>query len=469
MDGGRGPWYVPPMPVPVRLFLLGAIVFASLAGKRLIIHSQHNHFVYLAHAFVEGQLELVRKPHHQNDWASYDVLTLKGASAKAHGESVKGFFTRRAGKPDEFRLLDGSHIEVPRRDRGPAERKYFVSFPPLPAVLMIPFFLLVGYGTNDVVFSVLFAALNVPLAWMMLRQLAACGYSERSPTDDLWLTAMLVFGTAHLWVAAQGTVWFTALVVGLTFNLLYMLFAVDARRPLLAGLALACAFSTRASLVFASLFFFHQLFTTVRDADGRRDWAGIARRGALFVAPCLAVGISLLLYNYARFEKFTEFGHTYLATGTIARIRDFGLFHPAFLERNLHAAFTLLPRFQGWEWPFVKISKHGMSLFLTTPALVWALWPRRRTPISLGLLLAALAVLTPILFYQNTGWLQFGFRFSIDFLPYVVALLAVGGPPLSRAFKAAVVLGVLINWGGAAIFERDNRWFAEFGGAEPKR
>ena len=89
-------------------FGLGLVVFAAFAGPRLLIHSSDNHFVYLADAFLSGQTELTRKPHHQNDWASYEVLTLKGASVEQHGPTVKGFFTRRSGKPDEFRQLDGS-------------------------------------------------------------------------------------------------------------------------------------------------------------------------------------------------------------------------------------------------------------------------------------------------------------------------------------------------------------------------
>lgn len=168
-----------------------------------------------------------------------------------------------------------------------------------------------------------------------------------------------------------------ALIVGVTFHLLYLYFALDARRPVLAGICLAMAFSTRASLVFAAVFFYWQVFFPNRDDGPREDrW----KRAALFSLPCLVVGLVLLYYNYIRFENPLEFGHTYLAGGTLARIRDYGLFHPDFLNRNLTAAFTLLPRITDTA-PYIQLSKHGMSIFVTTPVLIWLLWPKRSTAI----------------------------------------------------------------------------------------
>lgn len=433
------------------LFLSSLAVFAAFAGPRVLMHSADNHFVYLADAFLHGQAELTRKPHHQNDWASYEVLPLKGASAAAHGESVKGFFTRRAGKPNEFRLLDGTEIEIPTADRGEAERKYFVSFPPFPGVLMIPFVAVSGFGANDVLFTTIFAALNVMLVFLLLRRLASLGYSERTQTEDLWLTALLGFGSVHLWCSVLGQVWFTALIVGVTCNLLYISFALDARRPVLAGLALAAAFSTRTPLLFAAVFFVHQVFFPGTGVRPTR--AEALRKLALFAAPCLVVGVLLLVYNYVRFDNPAEFGHTYLATGTIARIRDFGLFNLHFLSRNLSAAFTLLPSIDG-EAPYLHLSKHGMSLLLSSPPLLWLLWPMRRHVLSRGLGLTALTIAVPIFFYQNTGWEQFGFRFSLDFMPYLVGLLALGGRPINRAFKTLIIVGILVNALGAVTFKR---------------
>ena len=44
-----------------------------------------------------------------------------------------------------------------------------------------------------------------------------------------------------------------------------------------------------------------------------------------------------------------------------------------------------------------------------------------------ALALTALAVALPTLFYQNTGWVQFGPRFSLDYLPLLFVLVALSG------------------------------------------
>ena len=439
------------MRIAALFFGLGLAVFAAFAGPRLLSHSSDNHFVYLADAFLHGQAELTRRPHHQNDWASYEVLEVTGATAEQHGSPVKGFFTKRGGKPNEFRTLAGEDIDIPPADRGTSTRKDFVSFPPFPGVLMIPFVAIAGYGANDVVFTVLFAALNVALVYLLLRRWAALGYSARSETDDRWLTVLFAFGSAHLWCAVLGQVWFTALIVGVTCHLAYLHCALDARRPLLAGLALAAGFATRTPLLFASVFFLHQLLWPASGERPSRDV--LVRKLALFAAPCVVVGGLLLAYNYARFENPAEFGHTYLANGTIARIRDFGLFNLEFLSRNLTAALTLLPSIDG-TYPYLHLSKHGMSLLLTTPALIWLLWPMRSNALMRSFAVAGVAVAVPIFFYQNTGWEQFGFRFSLDFMPYLVGALAVGGRPINRRFKTLIIAGVLVNALGAVTFKR---------------
>ena len=40
--------------------------------------------------------------------------------------------------------------------------------------------------------------------------------------------------------------------------------------------------------------------------------------------------------------------------------------------------------------------------------------------------LTVAAVAIPILFYQNSGWVQFGYRFSNDFVVFALPLVALG-------------------------------------------
>jgi len=54
-----------------------------------------------------------------------------------------------------------------------------------------------------------------------------------------------------------------------------------------------------------------------------------------------------------------------------------------------------------------------------------------------------------LLMYYNTGWRQWGYRFSLDFMIPVMVLLAVAaGTRVTRPLRGLILLGVLINlWG----------------------
>src|SRR5690349_8327606 len=93
-----------------------------------------------------------------------------------------------------FRTLSGDEIDV-RRVRQSKGKTVYMSFPPLPTVLMLPSALISGRAGNDVIPTLLVAAAILPLALLMLRRLAAAGLSKRSLVEDLWLVGTLAFGS----------------------------------------------------------------------------------------------------------------------------------------------------------------------------------------------------------------------------------------------------------------------------------
>ena len=73
--------------------------------------------------------------------------------------------------------------------------------------------------------------------------------------------------------------------------------------------------------------------------------------------------------------------------------------------------------------------------------------------------LTVAAVALPTLFYQNSGWFQFGYRFSLDYTAFLFVLIAVGGRQLGRIGRVLVVVGIVINLFGAVTFARDNQYY----------
>lgn len=430
------------------LFVIGLVIYGALAGSRIGKQSPAPQFVFQADAWLHGQLH-VDPPLVDNDWAKLETVEL------ADGRVVTG---RRMLTRAVFRTLDGT--EIPRQQvkqsRGVA---WYMSFPPLPTLLMLPSAAIGGRGGNDVIPTLLIAALILPLALLVLRRLAAAGLSARSVRDDLWLIGALAFGSVLFFSAIQGKVWYTAHVVGVALALVYAWASIEAKRPIVAGLALGAAALTRTPMAFMFPLF---VLEALRMAGGDRKQ--LVRTLLVFAAPVAAFAIAGMIYNAVRFGSPTEFGHTYLEVRQQAQIEQWGLASYHYLARNLAVAFTLLPELPG-RAPWIQIGGHGLALWVTTPLLLYIVWPREKPPIHRALWITVACVALPSLFYQNSGWVQFGYRFSLDYMVFLFMLLAIGARPLGKLAKALIVVGVVINLFGALTFDREWKYYRVSGNA----
>jgi hypothetical protein len=436
--------------VVIYVVFLGAYLGAS--GGRLLQHSLYNHFVYLAEGWLHGRLDMPVPPPNENDWARVEVLHLKD------GRTLKGMFGK-IGPTDRFYPLRGKSLTIDNEQIASRSDIRYVSFPPFPAVLMLPFVAIAHLKFNDVLFTVIWAAINPVLLFLLLRRLKERGYSKRGIGDDLWLTVMFGVGSVYYFSSVIGQVWFTAHVVGVTCAIGYAWASLDAAHPALAGLCMGLGYATRTPLGFVFPFF---VLEAVRATGGwerlrklRAEGlpSGLVGKLIGFAVPSGAVLTVLLVHNYLRFEQFSEFGHKYLNIGWQDRIQRWGLVNYHFLSRNLTCALLLLPRILT-QYPFVKVSEHGMSMLVTTPALGYTVAPAERSPLSRGLWLSILAAAIPALLYQNSGFLQFGYRFSLDYIVFLVMLLAVGGRRFTWLFKVMVIFGIAVNLFGAITFDR---------------
>lgn len=427
------------------LFGLGLLVYGATAGSRLGGQSTDPHFVYQADAWLHGQLAIDPPPAKGDDWAKLETVELED------GRVVQG---RRLSTRPVFRIAGGG--EVPARAiRRVVKTTHYVSFPPFPAVLMLPQTAVHGRHANDVWVTVIVAALILPLFWSVLGRLREAGLSRRSDGDHLWLVAGLAFGTVLYFSAVQGRVWYTAHVVGVALALGYVRASIEARYPILAGLCLGLAAVTRTPMAFM----FPLLLLEAWRMSGPADLRRFAITCARFAAPVLVIAVAAFLYNHARFGEPGEFGHSYLAVRQQRQIETTGMFSLDYLSRNLAVAFTLLPDFST-QAPYVRVGGHGLAIWFTTPLLFLVLWPREKGPLHRSLWLTVAFVAIPTLLYQNSGWYQFGYRFALDYMVFLFVLIAVGGRPLGRVARGLVVVAIAINLFGAVTFARMPQYYA---------
>ncbi|MGC4123106.1 MAG: hypothetical protein QM765_52770 [Myxococcales bacterium] len=394
--------------IPIAVAVVCAIVLGLFSWHRFLHQSKAPHFIYQAAAWLEGRLDLPVDPPNQEDWV-------------------------KVGD------------------------KFFQSFPAFPAVVMLPFVAWFGYQFNDTSFTVFIAAIGLALFYVLLRRLSKDGESKRTVLENLAFTFLLGFGTLFFYCAIRGEVWFTAEVMGVGFTCLYVLFAARARRPALAGLCWSMAVLTRTPLLFAGIFFVAEVLWpsgSFSEKEAFEDLKGKLKKLAIFAAAAAPLGLAHAWFNWARFGGPTKFGHEFFAFNNRvnADIAKYGLFHYQYLERNLTAAFTKLPTIQ-FSPLRVGYDPHGMSLLVTTPLLLLLLWPKEKPRLHKALWLTVAVTAIPGFFYQNDGYMQFGFRFSLDYTPFLVLLLVLGGWSLrSRLFAVLALLGVVVNTWGAVAF-----------------
>ncbi|MEM9455221.1 MAG: hypothetical protein AAGF11_13650 [Myxococcota bacterium] len=441
------------------VFVVAFIGLAGLAGEHLTRPSKDNHFVRLAVGWTEGRMALTGKPpgwcsardraqkrcrgHRFDDYAVLYDLTLPD------GEVVRGFAcrthacaqARRQGE-ETWWVVGQGWRNFARREIQRGADTWWITFPPGPAVILLPVVALFGLSTWDVLLTCLAGAL-VPLVLVQILDRER-GTDDGRGRQHLWIAAAWTFASPACWLASHGRVWFTAQIFGALCLVLYLSCALGERRPTWAGLWLGLAVACRpinmlpAVVVFGLEWWRH----------GRKP--GVAVR---FLVPWVVIGLSLAAYNWVRFENPLEFGHRFLEIRWQARMQEIGMFSPEYLPRNLQCLLWLAPQV-GAEAPYMRVSIHGMALWMSSPWVLGILAARQRMPQRWGLGLAIVGGALPSLLYHNSGQLQPVYRFAADWLPMVLLLVGLGGGARRRWFAPLVVVAMLVNVHAAWTFGR---------------
>jgi hypothetical protein len=323
---------------------------------------------------------------------------------------------------------------VPRPEGG-----FYPPFPPMPAVVLVPFVALFGSGFDQGIATALFGGANVALLWLLLRRAGV------TSTSAGWLTAAFGVGSVHWWAAGTGTVWLHAHVVAVFFALLSLHLAIRRRWPLLAGLLLGCAAASRLP-VGLTLPLYLALFMDLRVPPWvRRPTAAQLRSGGLLVLGLAIPAAAVAAYNVARFGSPFDFGYTRIPGVLDEPWYARGILAIEYIPRHLHLIFM-----RGFDYvdafPWFRPNWSGASLVLTMPILLWLVTARSVTPlIAYGWIAIGLGLL-PDLLHGAPGFAQFGYRFVLDVLPIMLLMLGwVMRERISVEARIAIAIGIAVN------------------------
>jgi hypothetical protein len=459
--------------------LLAAGAFLVYWWSNPVHWNQYDHFVWQADAFLHGRA-----------WFPYPV---PAGAALPQNDYLQDVYPLRdaAGNPDGRALLP---------------------FPPLPAVVLLPFVALFGLATDQETVSILIAALGVGLAWWMLGALRLRSSVRAAGT------IIFASGTVWWWAAAVGSTWYLAHLVAVDLALVAVGIALrhdpgavtespqeedrreedrleaaghaDSlldrirgsawpldRSQVLAGFLLGLAVTARLPMIFSAPFF---VFAGGGGSRLRRTLS-TAAGGFLPVA-------ALLLYTYVTTGSLMHPGYDYQyqleANGypTLGYHPEWSVEDARYIPQNTRIMFGSLPVVApeikpdtlGYgdpvalctapgatrslfdpDCPLVMPVDVGTSILLSAPGLLLALFAFRRhglARLSIGTASAVIIIAAFNLAHFSQGWVQWGYRFSLDFVPFLLPMVALGAARddgrLRVLAAALIVAGAAINlWG----------------------
>jgi hypothetical protein len=366
-----------------------------------------------------------------------------------------------AGRGDFFYLADAFlhgradvNLSPNLNDVIVIDGRTYVPFAPFPGIALMPLVAVVGAVRADQVESginALLAATGVGLCWWLVGRIGV-----RRLVDRFALVLLFGFSTQILWVTTRGGVWHTGHLIATILTLGCLIELWGSRRAWLIGLLAGAAFLTRAPLAFAVPFYalmLHPGLVADTAASARDRLAGLIQGIPWRAWVGLTVGVLpsiafFFLYNQVRFGTPFESGYA-LATlpPFLEEQRERGLFSLAHVPMNIDYLFFHLPRAIP-DFPYFRPDGLGMSIFLTSPGLLYAIRADWRDPRAWVLLGAAVFVLIPTLLYYGGGWLQYGYRYFLDSIPFLVALCALAAAYRGRigwGWWILILAGVVVN------------------------
>ena len=417
--------------------------FALYQLTRPAYQTAYSHFAWQAEGWLDGQFSI-----------RYPVVE----SAEGPGNA---YFN------DVIAVLD---------ERGAPTGRGMIPFPPLPALVLLPFVALFGLAVDQTLLAIVIGALDVAVAFWLLGRLPV------RPTVRNLLTVFVGAGAALWYASSLGSTWYFAHVVAVGLALAAVGVALDGEahaearggargaesrggpwrwidgRQVAAGFLLGLAATSRLTVAFGFPFLL---------LVGGGGWR---RRGSSAAIGMAIPILGLLAYNLAgtgtlfnpvyeelyRYEigAYPDLG--YQAAWSLQDIR----YIPQNLGIMLAGLPTLLPPCEpgvvrlpwsaaGCSW--VIPEQRGMSFLLASPAYLLALpaLGLLRDRRVVGALVATAAIAVVNLMHFSQGWVQFGYRFSLDFAPFLLVAVALGterflGPREERHAGRLAVAIVLV-------------------------
>jgi hypothetical protein len=336
-------------------------------------------------------------------------------------------------------------INLPKGDIADYKARQYVFHGPLPSIMLVPAVYIFGKNFPQITLSIG----SLVIIYISILLLTKKLLGKESMTDALWLANFFVFGSVLYFASLINISAYIVQVVATMFLVLALLEYFTRRRWLVLGILIAACGLTRISLYAASIFF-------VLEIVRLRDKIPFKLSLASFILP---IFLSILLwggYNYRRFHSVLETGYQYnitLQNWPLNSQIKHGLFSLEYIPTNLYSMLIRgpIPILEEGDafilkYPYLKTDGWGMAIWVTSPLFLY-LFKIRREKYTAAAIVTILFLALPSVLYFGIGFSQFGYRYSLDFLPFLLLILIPTFKDHSPKFaKILIVFGIVLNF-----------------------
>ncbi len=312
------------------------------------------------------------------------------------------------------------------------ENKFYVVYSPMPAIISIPFVLLFGTSFPQQYIAHLVGAgivvLTAKLAYLF----------KKDKKFALWAASLVGFGSIIWFLSAGGSSWYLGQITATFFLLAALVESFGKKRFFIIGIFLGAAYLSRLHTILSLPLYIFLLKDGLKNKGFVNLLLGILPFIFFYAA-----------YNFLRYGVLWDKGYVLIPGLLEEPWYQKGLFHPSYISRHLKIIFGALPIIQNTP-PFLIPSWKGLAIWVTTPAFIYSLKaPLKKHEVKLSWFTSLLIAIV-VFSHGTTGFAQFGYRFAVDFYPFLIFLLIISlsKKKLKWHHWALLIISILVNlWG----------------------
>lgn len=316
--------------------------------------------------------------------------------------------------------------------------RQYLYFGPFPSLILAPVFFLFGYSDQS---ALGFLSLIITLLAIVF----IAKKLNYALSDAVWLSIAFCFSTVFFGVSILPLSSWVVQAVGVAATFLAIGEFLYKKRPLVIGSLIAAAGMTRLGL-YAGIIFFVLVFLNDRDR---------LKKILLLLMPIFFSLLLLSAYSHKRFRSWFETGYKFQSTALsypMSKNIIPGLVSLTHVPTNLYVLLLKAPDpvvepYGGFvlKFPYLRADAWGMGILFTSPFFIFLI-NLKKSKYFFPLLITTVLLALPSLVYFGIGYSQFGYRYSLDFLPFLFLLLLTSlNQKLLFRHKLFIVVGVIFN------------------------